>query len=202
MDAAVVPLCALVSPSAHGVGQPNMKNHLSGVHNLIRVLTQNRRISRLKRNLARKLDNSRARAEVQLRAQRRLKWRPRRPQADGHGASTSCRGRELGGAHRSIVYAVEGVVGFKNELCLDALCERDALSDSRIERNEVGKIEGVPAESRRTVGAAVAVCICVRVHQTGVRLSGFGSQDTAELPSAGQITPRTVQRMCIAVEVP
>src|SRR2546429_9212924 len=74
-------------------------------------------------------------------------------------SSTSCRGRELGGVHRSIVYAVEGVVGFKNELYLDALCERDALSDSRIERNEVGKIEGVPAESRRTVGAAVAVCI-------------------------------------------
>src|SRR5216683_3865828 len=159
MDAAVVPLCALVSPSAHGVGQPNMKNHLSGGHDLIRVLTQNHRISRLKRNLARKLDNSRARAEVQLRAQRRLKWRPRRPQADGHGASTSRRGGELHGAHRSIVCTVEDVVGFKNELCLDAFREGDALSDSRIERNEVRKIKGVPAESWRTVGAAVTVFI-------------------------------------------
>src|SRR5260370_7567193 len=157
MGTVVVPLGALVSFSAHGVGQRNVKNHLSGVHDLIRVLTQNHRISRLKRNLARKLDNSRAGAEVQLRAQRRLKWRPRRPQADGHGASTSRRGGELHGAHRSIVCAVEDVVGFTNYLSLDALREANALTHSRIERNEVGKIKGVPAESWRTVGAAVTV---------------------------------------------
>jgi len=65
----------------------------------------------------------------------------------------------LDGAHRSIVYAVEGVVSFKNELCLNAFCERDALSDSRIKRNEVGKIKGVTAESRGTVGAVVTVSI-------------------------------------------
>ena len=35
--------------------------------------------------------------------------------------------------------------------------DRDVLSDSRIEGNEVGKVEGVAAESRGTVGAAVAV---------------------------------------------
>jgi len=65
----------------------------------------------------------------------------------------------LGGAQRSIVYAVKDVVGFKNELCLDAFRERDALRDSRIKRNEVGKIESVAAESRGPVGAAVAVVV-------------------------------------------
>jgi hypothetical protein len=80
----------------------------------------NCRNSGLERNLARNLDDSRARAEIELRAQRRLKWRPGRPQADGHRAGTARRGGELDDAHRSIVYAVEGVVSFKNELGLNA----------------------------------------------------------------------------------
>ena len=65
----------------------------------------------------------------------------------------------MGGAYGSIVCAVEGVVGIKDELYLDALSDRDVFSDSRIQRNEVGKVEGVTAESRRTVRAAVAVAV-------------------------------------------
>jgi len=117
----------------------------------------------LKGDFAGKLDDSGARAEIELRAQWRLEWRLRWrwPQADGHGARTACHGggRELGGAYGSIVCAVEGVVGFKDELYLDALSDRDVFSDSRIQRNEVGKVEGVTAESRRTVRAAVAVAV-------------------------------------------
>src|SRR5437762_9327145 len=113
----------------------------------------------LKGDLAGKLDDSGARVEIELRAQWRLEWRLRWrwPQADGRSASTACSAGELGSADRSVIYAVEGVIGFQDELGLDALMDRDVLSDSRIEGNEVGKVEGVAAESRGTVGAAVAV---------------------------------------------
>ncbi len=61
----------------------------------------------LKGDFAGKLDDSGARTEIELRAQRRLKRRPWRPQTDGHAGGTACPpGRELGGAHRSIVCAV------------------------------------------------------------------------------------------------
>src|SRR5690242_2648133 len=155
-------------------------------------------MSHLEGNLARKLDDSGARAKVELRAQWRLKRRPWRSQADRRGASTACGGGELGGADRSIVRAVQGVIGFQNELGLDALMDRDVFGDSRIERNEFGKIESVAAESGGTVSAAVAVCIQVRVDQAGVRLSALSSQNPAELPSASQVTPRTRHGMRIA----
>src|SRR5204863_3043104 len=116
-----------------------------------------------KGNRAGKLDDSSATAEVELRAQRRLKRRPRRPEADGRGTSTACRSGELRGADRSIVGTVEGVVGFQDELGLNALMDRDVFGNSRIQRNEVGKIESVAAESRGSVGAAVAVRIQVRI---------------------------------------
>src|SRR5207249_6387437 len=157
----------------------------------------------LKGDLAGKLDDSGTRAEIELRAQGPLKRRGWRPQADGHTGSTVCPpGGELGGAHQSIVCAVEGVVGFQDELRLDALMDRDVLSDSGIQRNEVGKVERVAAESRGTVRAAVAVCIQIRVDHAGVGLSGLCSQNPAELPSASKVAPRTAQRMCVAVEVP
>ena|SRR2546422_662945 len=112
------------------------------------------------RNLSRELEDSRARAENDLRAQGCLECRPR-CQADGWGAGTRCRSRggELGGAQRSIVDSVEGVVRLQDELRLDALSDRNGFGDSRIERNEVGKIEGVPGESRRTVSAADTISI-------------------------------------------
>src|SRR5437870_12361957 len=109
----------------------------------------------LKGDFAGKLDNSGARAEIELRAQRRLKRRLRWPQADGHTGSTACGGGELRAADRSIVCAIEGVVGFQDELGLDTLMDRDVFCDSRIERNEVGKVEGVSAKPRGTVSAAV-----------------------------------------------
>ena len=54
----------------------------------------------LKGDLAGKLDDSGARAEIELRAQWCLEWRLRWrwPQADGRGASTARRGGELRGA--------------------------------------------------------------------------------------------------------
>src|SRR5258707_13000463 len=98
----------------------------------------------LKRDLARKLDDPGARAKVELRAQRRLEWRPRGPQADGRGSSAVCTaGGELGGAQRSIVCAVEGVVGFQDELGFDALTDQEVLGESRSQRNEVVKVESV-----------------------------------------------------------
>ena len=72
----------------------------------------------------------------------------------------------MSGAQRSIVYAIEGIVRFKNKLRLDALGDRNGFGDARVERNEVGKIEGVPAESGGTVGAANLVIIQVGIHQT------------------------------------
>src|SRR5207245_9971460 len=146
-------------------------------------------------NLAANAGACEGRAEVERCAERRLKGRPRRPEADGRGTSTGCRSGELRGADRSIVGTVEGVVCFQDELGLNALMDRDVFGNSRIERNEVGKIESVAAESRGSVGAAVAVRIQVRIHQAGVGLSALGRQNPAELPSAEQVAHGERTRM-------
>src|SRR6266568_4023757 len=156
--------CQKPRPPTLKTGHPESSRGLRPSHPPISVLhPRGNSVARLssKGDFRGKLNDSRARAEIKLRAQRRLEWRPRRTQADGHGTGTACQrcSRELGGAQRSIVYAVEGVVRLKNELCFDALSDVYVLSDSRIQRNEVGKVEGVPAASRRTIGAAVAVRI-------------------------------------------